>query len=165
MLKGIGMKLKVKEMLLKIESNKEEIKRLTEENTKLSIRVMTKLQQKSLKNYMLEDDDSILSATIVEKNKLEFNLDLLKSKLGKSTYKEIIEKNIEIDKAELRELFEKNPNLKKQIKPALIITDTLDENKLKQLIDEEVITKEDIEGTYDITKSSYLRVARKMIED
>lgn len=159
------MKLKVKEMLLKIESNKEEIKRLTEENTKLSVRVMTKLQQKSLKNYMLEDDDSILSATIVEKNKLEFNLDLLKSKLGKSTYKEIIEKNIEIDKAELRELFEKNPNLKKQIKPALIITDTLDENKLKQLIDEEVITKEDIEGTYDITKSSYLRVARKMIED
>lgn len=159
------MKLKVKEMLLKIESNKEEIKRLTEENTKLSIKVMTKLQQKSLKNYMLEDDDSILSATIVEKNKLEFNLDLLKSKLGKSTYKEIIEKNIEIDKAELRELFEKNPNLKKQIKPALIITDALDENKLKQLIDEEVITKEDIEGTYDITKSSYLRVARKMIED
>lgn len=159
------MKLKIKEMLLKIESNKEEIKRLTEENTKLSIRVMTKLQQKSLKNYMLEDDDSILSATIVEKNKLEFNLGLLKSKLGKSTYKEIIEKNIEIDKAELRELFEKNPNLKKQIKPALIITDTLDENKLKQLIDEEVITKEDIEGTYDITKSSYLRVARKMIED
>lgn len=159
------MKLKLKQMLLKIESNKEEIKRLTEENTKLSINIMTKLQQKNLKNYILEDEDSILSATIVEKNKLEFNLELLKNKLGKNTYKEIIEKNIEIDKAELRELFENNPKLKKQIKPALIITESLDENKLKHLMDNKVITKDDIEGTYDITKSNYLRVSRKMNED
>ena len=159
------MKLKLKQMLLKIESNKEEIKRLTEENTKLSINIMSKLQQKNLKNYILEDEDSILSATIVEKNKLEFNLELLKNKLGKNTYKEIIEKNIEIDKAELRELFENNPKLKKQIKPALIITESLDENKLKHLMDNKVITKDDIEGTYDITKSNYLRVSRKMNED
>lgn len=159
------MKLKLKQMLLKIESNKEEIKRLTEENTKLSINIMSKLQQKNLKNYILEDEDSILSATIVEKNKLEFNLELLKNKLEKNTYKEIIEKNIEIDKAELRELFENNPKLKKQIKPALIITESLDENKLKHLMDNKVITKDDIEGTYDITKSNYLRVARKKIED
>lgn len=159
------MKLKLKQMLLKIESNKEEIKRLTEENTKLSINIMSKLQQKNLKNYILEDEDSILSATIVEKNKLEFNLELLKNKLGKNTYKEIIEKNIEIDKAELRELFENNPKLKKQIKPALIITESLDENKLKQLMDNKIITKDDIEGTYDITKSNYLRVSRKMNED
>lgn len=157
--------MKIKDLMLKIESNKRKIQELNEETSNLSKELINKLQSKKLKNYILEDEESLLNATVVERNALSFNLDMLKKKLGKANFNEITESNVEVDKAELRELFSSNPGLKKELKSALIITKVLNENKLKKLIDKGEISKEEIEGTYEVKTSNYLRLERKSYEE
>ena len=157
--------MKIKDLMLKIESNKRKIQELNEETSNLSKELINKLQNKKLKNYILEDEESLLNATVVERNALSFNLDMLKKKLGKANFNEITESNVEVDKAELRELFSSNPGLKKELKSALIITKVLNENKLKKLIDKGEISKEEIEGTYEVKTSNYLRLERKSYEE
>ena len=157
--------MKIKDLMLKIESNKRKIQELNEETSNLSKELINKLQSKKLKNYILEDEESLLNATVVERNALSFNLDMLKKKLGKANFNEITESNVEVDKAELRELFSSNPGLKKELKSALIITKVLNENKLKKLIDKGEISKEEIEGTYKVKTSNYLRLERKSYEE
>lgn len=157
--------MKIKDLMLKIESNKRKIQELNEETSNLSKELINKLQSKKLKNYILEDEESLLNATVVERNALSFNLDMLKKKLGKASFNEITESNVEVDKAELRELFSSNPGLKKELKSALIITKVLNENKLKKLIDKGEISKEEIEGTYEVKTSNYLRLERKSYEE
>ena len=157
--------MKIKDLMLKIESNKRKIQELNEETSNLSKELINKLQNKKLKNYILEDEESLLNATVVERNALSFNLDMLKKKLGKANFNEITESNVEVDKAELRELFSSNPRLKKELKSALIITKVLNENKLKKLIDKGEISKEEIEGTYEVKTSNYLRLERKSYEE
>lgn len=157
--------MKIKDLMLKIESNKRKIQELNEETSNLSKELINKLQSKKLKNYILEDEESLLNATVVERNALSFNLDMLKKKLGKASFNEITESNVEVDKAELRELFSSNPGLKKELKSALTITKVLNENKLKKLIDKGEISKEEIEGTYEVKTSNYLRLERKSYEE
>ena len=73
--------MKIKDLMLKIESNKRKIQELNEETSNLSKELINKLQSKKLKNYILEDEESLLNATVVERNALSFNLDMLKKKL------------------------------------------------------------------------------------
>ena len=157
--------MKIKDLMIKIENNKNLIAKCTEENKEMSNMLIEKLSKKNVKNYIFESEESSLNATIVERNNVTFDLDVLKEKLGKSLYKEVKNKEIEVDKAELREIFRSNPDLKAKLKSALIVRRTLNESKLKKLIESGEIDKDLVKEACNITTSKYLRLERKYEEN
>ena len=157
--------MKIKDLMIKIENNKNLIAKCTEENKEMSNMLIEKLSKKNVKNYIFESEESSLNATIVERNNVTFDLDVLKEKLGKSLYKEVKNKEIEVDKAELIEIFRSNPDLKAKLKSALIVRRTLNESKLKKLIESGEIDKDLVKEACNITTSKYLRLERKYEEN
>lgn len=157
--------MKVREMMLLVESNKSKIKELEEQNKELQNKIMKKMESKEKKKYMFEDNDSILKATIVKRNNIIFNIEKLKEKLNMNMFKQVIEKQLKVDEYALEELITKDKNLKKAIKPSIHYDYKVDEIKLYDLIANGQIEKEDIEGTYESKVIKYLKLERKYEED
>ena len=154
----------MEKIIQKYNNNELTIKQLQEQNKEIKEKLQNFLVKSGNRYVEVEDDESETKVTLVESTKLKFDLNKLKAKLDVKTFKEITDLNIEIDRAELKERFEKYPNLRKQIGSALVTYRTLNESKLNELLKNEQLDDEEIEGTYEVNKTKYLRIIRKFAE-
>ena len=145
-------------LTIKLSITKEQIANLELEKKLLEDVLMEKMEEKTVEFCGIR-------ATKVETNKITYNIDAMKDILNKSKLAALCDKEILVDKAELRELFRDMPELKATLSKALKVEYIPNADKVKRAIDNQIISNKELKKIASIKTSEYIKVTKQENEE
>jgi hypothetical protein len=149
-------------LMLEKEKLARQTKKIKERNDEINAKLAKLFKDAGDDEFELEDGYGILRVKLSERDVVKYDVELLRATFSDSTYKQLIEKHIEVDRAELRAVFEDHPGLKKLLRPVFIITDEASESKIQIAYQKGLVTVKQLKKCCTASTQCQLRVTRKM---
>lgn len=110
-------------------------------------------------------DGELIKSKIVESTKVIFNADALLRKFGSRRYKRLCESQVDVDKGELREIFQNNPDVKEILRPAITISHIPSDDKINEAIQNDIVTMAELKGCYETKVTRYVRFTGTKLQE
>ena len=150
-----------KKLLLKIESNENEAKRLNDEASIIRKQVKIDMQDNKIDSYIVEDDNpKFLQASIYTTSKVSYDIEAIKSRLTKEQRKLVSNTLMVAEQEGLKAFIKDHPELKDELKAFVSKVEVIDEHKLGLALEHGNISLKDIAGCYEVKESDVFKVQR-----
>lgn len=149
--------------MLELEKGKAEIDRITVNNKELQDSIMKQFDIECDSEFIVDDGkEKVLSAKLVESNKVDFDFEAIIKNLPKDKLDAIVEKVFVItDQEKFIEIVKNNKGLKDILKPAITLEKRINGDKLDYAFKRKVISEDDLKGCYTTETRRSMRLTRK----
>lgn len=150
-----------KKLLLKIESNEVEAKRLNDEASTIRKQIKIDMVDNKIGSYIVEDDNpKFLQASIYTSSKVSYDIEAIKSKLTKEQRKLVSNSLMVAEQEGLKNFIKNHPELKNELKEFVNKVEVIDERKLGLALEQGNISLNDIADCYEVKETDVFKVQR-----